>query len=143
MAVALVQLDAADIWRRLTRGETEKSNPGGSWDVRMDLKSKMGQFPFASLSRHEGSSLPAGHCWRPLPLLLSDPATRANRRIGDPVADLPDGLDRGYEKEVHLNNVRQLTYGGDNAEAYWSFDGKQLVFRASNPAGASSATRFT
>ena len=42
-------------------------------------------------------------------------------------------MDRGYEKEVHLNNVRQLTYGGDNTEAYWSFDGKQLVFQASNP----------
>ena len=49
------------------------------------------------------------------------------------VVDLPDSLDRGYEEEVHLNNVRQLTYGGDNAEAYWSFDGKHLVFQASNP----------
>ena len=34
---------------------------------------------------------------------------------------------------MHLKNVRQLTYGGDNAEAYWSFDGKDLVFQASNP----------
>ncbi|MGB1671478.1 MAG: TolB family protein, partial [Flavobacteriales bacterium] len=49
------------------------------------------------------------------------------------VADLPDSLHRGYEEEVHLKNVRQLTYGGDNAEAYWSFDGKNLVFQASNP----------
>ena len=36
--------------------------------------------------------------------------------------ELPDSLDRGYEKEVHFDNVRQLTYGGDNAEAYWSFE---------------------
>ncbi len=48
--------------------------------------------------------------------------------------DLPDSLDRGYEQEVHFKNVRQLTYGGDNAEAYWSFDGKDLVFQASNSA---------
>ena len=27
-----------------------------------------------------------------------------------------------------LTNVRQLTHGGQNAEAYWSPDGKRLVF---------------
>ena len=47
--------------------------------------------------------------------------------------DLPDSLDRAYEQEIHLTNVRQLTYGGDNAEAYWSFDGRKLVFQATNP----------
>ena len=45
----------------------------------------------------------------------------------------PTALDRGYEQEVHFDNVRQLTYGGDNAEAYWSFDGRSLVFQATNP----------
>lgn len=35
-----------------------------------------------------------------------------------------------YEKEVHLKNVRQLTWGGNNAEAYWSFDGSSLVFQS-------------
>ena len=35
-----------------------------------------------------------------------------------------------YEQEKHLRNVRQLTFGGDNAEAYWSFDGKMLTFQA-------------
>ncbi|RMF24051.1 MAG: hypothetical protein D6765_12260 [Bacteroidetes bacterium] len=37
-------------------------------------------------------------------------------------------------QEVHLRNVRQLTFGGDNAEAYWSFDNRKLVFQATNPA---------
>ncbi len=37
-----------------------------------------------------------------------------------------------YEKEVNLKNVKQLTFGGDNAEAYFSFDNKQLVFQATN-----------
>jgi Tol biopolymer transport system component len=37
-----------------------------------------------------------------------------------------------YPQEKHLKNVQQLTFGGDNAEAYWSFDGKSLVFQASN-----------
>lgn len=39
-----------------------------------------------------------------------------------------------YPQEKHLSNVRQLTFGGDNAEAYWSFDGKKLVFQSNNPA---------
>ena len=34
-----------------------------------------------------------------------------------------------YPEEVHFKNMRQLTFGGDNAEAYWSFDGKYIVFQ--------------
>ncbi len=33
-------------------------------------------------------------------------------------------------RERHLTNVRQLTFGGQNAEAYWSFDGNKLIFQA-------------
>ncbi len=40
---------------------------------------------------------------------------------GKPVADLPG--------EVRLRNVRQLTFDGENAEAYWSGDGRRLVFQ--------------
>jgi hypothetical protein len=32
--------------------------------------------------------------------------------------------------ERHLANVRQLSFGGENAEAYWSFDGKLLIFQS-------------
>jgi TolB protein len=42
----------------------------------------------------------------------------------------PDTL--RYEQEVHLKNLRQLTFGGDNAEAYFSFSGQELVFQATN-----------
>jgi TolB protein len=35
--------------------------------------------------------------------------------------------------EVHLKNIRQLTFGGDNAEAYWSPDSKSLTFQSNNP----------
>ena len=31
-------------------------------------------------------------------------------------------------REKHLRHVKQLTFGGQNAEAYFSFDGKRLVF---------------
>ena len=37
-----------------------------------------------------------------------------------------------YEQEVHLKNLKQLTFGGDNAEAYWSFDDTKIVFQAKN-----------
>jgi Tol biopolymer transport system component len=32
--------------------------------------------------------------------------------------------------EKHLSNLRQLTFGGENAEAYFSADGKQLIFQS-------------
>ena len=38
----------------------------------------------------------------------------------------PLALPRG----AHLANVKQLTFGGENAEAYFSFDGKRLSFQS-------------
>ena len=35
--------------------------------------------------------------------------------------------------ETHLRNVRQLTFGGSNAEAYFSFDGKNIIFQSTRP----------
>src|SRR3954469_11498563 len=32
--------------------------------------------------------------------------------------------------ESHLRNIRQLTYGGENAEAYFSPDGRWLIFQS-------------
>src|ERR671931_316510 len=32
--------------------------------------------------------------------------------------------------ERHLRNIRQLTFGGENAEAYFSHDGKRLIFQS-------------
>ncbi len=39
-----------------------------------------------------------------------------------------------YPQEKHLDNIKQLTFGGDNAEAYWSFDGSKIVFQANTKA---------
>ena len=38
-----------------------------------------------------------------------------------------------FEGEKHFANVQQLTFGGDNAEAYFSFDGKYIIFQKTNP----------
>jgi len=34
------------------------------------------------------------------------------------------------EGEKHLKNIKQLTFGGENAEAYFSSDGKKLIFQS-------------
>jgi Tol biopolymer transport system component len=44
--------------------------------------------------------------------------------IGEPADDLI------REGETHFANLRQLTFGGENAEAYWSQDGTKLVFQS-------------
>jgi Tol biopolymer transport system component len=33
-------------------------------------------------------------------------------------------------REIHLRHVKQLTFGGQNAEAYFSFDGQRLSFQS-------------
>jgi len=39
-----------------------------------------------------------------------------------------------FPEEIHFKSIRQVTFGGDNAEAYWSFDDQQLVFQSNNTA---------
>ena len=39
-------------------------------------------------------------------------------------------LANGASEEKHLRNIRQLTFGGQNAEAYFSPDGKHLIFQS-------------
>src|SRR5687768_13821118 len=36
------------------------------------------------------------------------------------------------QQEVHLKNLKKLTHGGDNAEAYFSFDGRHASFQSNN-----------
>jgi len=56
-------------------------------------------------------------CLYPLPCLR----LQAQEKSIDPIL-LPD-------EAKHLKNVRQLTFGGQNAEAYFSSDDKQLIFQ--------------
>jgi Tol biopolymer transport system component len=35
-----------------------------------------------------------------------------------------------FPQETHLKNIRQLTFGGQNAEAYFSHDGTELIFQS-------------
>jgi Tol biopolymer transport system component len=39
-------------------------------------------------------------------------------------------VEKTFEGEKHLKDVRQLTFGGENAEAYFSPDGTKIIFQA-------------
>ena len=39
-----------------------------------------------------------------------------------------------FPGETHLANLRQLTFGGENAEAYFSHDGSELIFQSTRGA---------
>jgi Tol biopolymer transport system component len=42
----------------------------------------------------------------------------------------------GDPREKHFTELRQLTFGGENAEAYWSPDGRQLIFQSTRDGAA-------
>ncbi len=44
-------------------------------------------------------------------------------------------FEKTFDGEKHLRNVRQLTFGGENAEAYFSPDGKKLIYQATAERG--------
>jgi Tol biopolymer transport system component len=47
-----------------------------------------------------------------------------------PAPEPPPGPSLVMDGETRLSNIRQLTFGGENAEAYFSFDGTQLTFQS-------------
>jgi Tol biopolymer transport system component len=60
----------------------------------------------------------------------SAPPPKPVERVEPKLAAPPEV--KPVEGEVHLADIRQLTYdAGENAEAYWSFDGEELIFQSS------------
>ena len=47
-----------------------------------------------------------------------------------PAPDVMSQVSGAAGAEVHLANPRQLTFGGENAEAYFAFDGSELIFQS-------------
>lgn len=64
-----------------------------------------------------------------IPILMISCKQKTGTSVTKPDEETPKLL---YGQEKHLANIKQLTFGGDNAEAYFSFDNKNLVFQASN-----------
>jgi Tol biopolymer transport system component len=72
--------------------------------------------------------------WQALLVLLALTSASSEEPTGLLTSkDAPKTDTLAYPEETHLRNIRQLTFGGDNAEAYFSFDGKWLVFQKTNP----------
>ena len=61
-----------------------------------------------------------------LPLIVAGCGTAPST----PSTNAPAPKPSASTKESRLADLRQLTFGGENAEAYWSFDGKQLIFQS-------------
>lgn len=55
----------------------------------------------------------------------AEPAMDAESAMGAEALSMPE--------ERRFRNLRQLTFGGENAEAYWAFDGSALVYQAKKP----------
>src|SRR5688572_1517368 len=68
-----------------------------------------------------------------LPLLLLLATSFNNtERFHKTVSENDRGMKKDtihYPEETHFRNFRQLTFGGDNAEAYWSYDSRMIVFQ--------------
>ena len=60
----------------------------------------------------------------------SEPANATTPEVETAEAYDPATDSLRFTGEVHLRNIRQLTFGGNNAEAYWSFDDQQLIFQS-------------
>ena len=63
-------------------------------------------------------------------LLTSGCTTAPNVDSVLPAPDVARQLQQPEPGESRLANIRQLTNGGENAEAYWSPDGSQLIFQS-------------
>jgi len=71
-------------------------------------------------------------CEKPEPVAPTPPEPPAEASApaeAPPQPAAPADANR-HPEEVHLSNVVQLTTGGENAEAYWSFDGQKLIYQA-------------
>ena len=51
------------------------------------------------------------------------------------LVNLAEGAQLQMPSETHLRNIRQITQGGENAEAYWAFDGSMLIYQGNKPDG--------
>lgn len=62
-----------------------------------------------------------------------DNATSPNNKTDNKKSEITPDTTVHYKQEKHLANIKQLTFGGDNAEAYFSFDNSMIAFQAKNP----------
>jgi len=67
----------------------------------------------------------------PAPQAQSDKAPAGAASHGAPPLAGPAVI---HPEEKHFRNLRQITFGGQNAEGYWSPDGKSIIYQRMNEA---------
>lgn len=65
-------------------------------------------------------------------LLSCNPSGKEKEKVSNETSPAIQADTLVKKQEKHLKNMVQLTFGGDNAEAYWSFADDQLIFQANN-----------
>ncbi len=66
----------------------------------------------------------------PVLLLALAGISTANSQTNSGAHSASDSLLLSPNEMKYLRNIKQLTFGGNNAEAYWSFDDSMLVFQS-------------
>ena len=84
----------------------------------------------ATLGSRANMAAPAGAHGAPAP---PAPGQGASASSLDVKAGKP--FEKTFDGEKHLRDVRQLTFGGENAEAYFSPDGKKLIYQSTTERG--------
>ena len=77
----------------------------------------------------------AGSAWLGVLGLCVAACKGASAPTKQPAAAQVEAKAPSLADEPHLADLRQLTHGGENAEAYWSFDGLELILQA-RPTGS-------
>jgi Tol biopolymer transport system component len=81
------------------------------------------------------SAQPAPHATEPAPAAVA--STFYDGRPGKGfVIGAGKPFAQTFEGEKHLADIRQLTFGGENAEAYFGPDGKHLIYQSTPPGAA-------
>jgi len=68
-----------------------------------------------------------------LPMACAEPAPSPAVASSPVPPAKPAGPELRDSRERHFAELRQLTFGGENAEAYWSFRGDELIFQSTRP----------
>ncbi len=67
-----------------------------------------------------------------LVLIMVLQACKAQDKHVEVQAPSPDSSALRFPDEKHLKDIKQLSFGGENAEAYWSFDNTMLTYQHTN-----------
>jgi TolB protein len=73
------------------------------------------------------SKMKSSFAWLVIAGLLITLSSLFVRAQDSPPSQIPE------TKEARLRNLQQLTFGGQNAEAYFSYDGTKIIFQSTRP----------